>query len=219
MRYEDQPHAALHHQGVQDRQHLQLHRHVQGGGGFVGNQQVGVGDQHHRDHGALPHAARHLVRVEFVDAFRLVDLHRHQRGQRFGACLLGGNPGVGAQRLHHLVPNRHHRVERKFRVLQHHGNTPAAQFAPLLRAAMQQVHTIELQALGGDDALGCGQAQNRPPGLRLARARFAHNAQPLAPEGERHAAYGLGAATVAVGERYAQVLYRKNVAPTLAHFV
>ena len=52
------------HELVEDAQHLELHRHVERRGRLVGDQQVGLGDQHHGDHRALAHAARDLVRIE-----------------------------------------------------------------------------------------------------------------------------------------------------------
>ena len=58
---ENQPHAAAAHQLVHDRQHLRLHRGVEGGRRLVGDQQLGLGDQHHRDHRPLAHAAGNLV--------------------------------------------------------------------------------------------------------------------------------------------------------------
>ena len=44
-------------------QHLLLHRHVQRGGGLVGDDQRGRAHQAHADHRALAHAAGELVRV------------------------------------------------------------------------------------------------------------------------------------------------------------
>ncbi|GAA4982808.1 hypothetical protein GCM10025734_04320 [Kitasatospora paranensis] len=42
---------------------LRLHGDVQGGGGFVGDEDVGLAHQRHGDHGALAHAAGELVGV------------------------------------------------------------------------------------------------------------------------------------------------------------
>ena len=46
------------------RQHLHAHRDVERRGRLVGDEHLGLRDQHHRDHDALAHAARDLVRIE-----------------------------------------------------------------------------------------------------------------------------------------------------------
>ena len=74
-------HAAARHELVEDRQHLHLHGDVEGRGRLVGDQQVGLGGQHHRDHHALAHAARDLVRIDGVDPLRVADAHRLQHLQ------------------------------------------------------------------------------------------------------------------------------------------
>jgi hypothetical protein len=45
------------------RPDLRLDRHVERGRRLVGDQQAGLAGQRHRDHHALAHAARELVRV------------------------------------------------------------------------------------------------------------------------------------------------------------
>jgi len=70
------PHAAPGDQLVDDRQHLELDGDVERRGRLVGDQQVGLGDQHLGDHDALAHAARDLVRVEIIDRIGIADAHR-----------------------------------------------------------------------------------------------------------------------------------------------
>ena len=52
---------------------LRLHGHVERGGRLVGDEQLRVVDQRHRDHRALPHAAGELVRVVVDPPVRLRD--------------------------------------------------------------------------------------------------------------------------------------------------
>ena len=92
VRHEDEAHAAPGDELVEDGEHLQLDRHVERGGRLVGDQQIGIGDQHHRDHRPLAHAARHFVRIELVHARRVVDLHRLERRQRPPARLAAPPP-------------------------------------------------------------------------------------------------------------------------------
>ena len=206
MADEDQAHAPLGHQPVQHAQHLQLHGDVERRGGFVGDQQLRAGDQHHRDHGALAHAAGDLVRVELHHPRRVLDAHG---GQRFGHLLPGLRAAAGAvrlQRLGDLRADAHDRVERVLRVLQHHRDAAAAQRAALVRRAGQQVDAVEAQRLRADAAPGRRQAQDGAAGLTLAAARFTHDAQPLAAEREADAAHHLRQATLAVGVGHAQVV-------------
>ena len=64
---------------------LRLDGHVERGGGLVGDQQLGVAGQRHRDHRALPHAAGELVRVVVDPLGRLRDA-RPGRACRSRAC-------------------------------------------------------------------------------------------------------------------------------------
>ena len=96
-----------------------------------------------------------------------------------------------AQRLDDLVADRHHRIERELRVLQHHRDAPAAQLAPLPGRAAEEIDAVELKALRGDASFRGGEAEDRAARLRFARAGFADDAEALAPERERHAAHRL----------------------------
>ena len=67
VRDHDDRHVELLLQLVHQAQDLRLRRHVERGRRLVGDQELRVVDQRHRDHHALPHAARELVRI-VVDA-------------------------------------------------------------------------------------------------------------------------------------------------------
>ncbi len=86
-------HAALGHEVVEDRQDLHLDGDVEGRGRLVGDQQVGLGDQHHGDHDALAHAARDLVRIEAEDALGVADADGLEHGQRLPVRLARLGPG------------------------------------------------------------------------------------------------------------------------------
>ena len=85
---------------------LRLRRHVERRRGLVGDQQVGVVHQRHRDHHALAHAARELVRVALAAAPRAAGCRppRASRGRaparlarRDVAVLAGPPPRAGAR--------------------------------------------------------------------------------------------------------------------------
>ena len=79
---QDDRHAGFLLQFAQQVEDLRLHRDIERGGGFVGDQQVGRAGQRHGDHHALAHAAGHLVRIFVEAAFRRGNAHALQRGDR-----------------------------------------------------------------------------------------------------------------------------------------
>ena len=91
-------------------QHLCLSGHIQGGRGFVCNQQIGFGNHRHRDHGALAHSAGHLKRIAvphllWVGESNLVELLEYD-AFRFGSPHVPMQP----QNFCYLVPQT---VERR----------------------------------------------------------------------------------------------------------
>ena len=59
-----------------------LDRDIEGRGGLVGDEQLGVAGQRLRDHGALPLAAGELVRVGAERLLRVGQLHELEHAQR-----------------------------------------------------------------------------------------------------------------------------------------
>jgi hypothetical protein len=104
---------------------LGLHRHVQSGRRLVGDEQLGVTRQRHRDHRALPHAAGELVRVVIDARARLRDADPIQ--QLHGAAARGLLADVVVQpvRLDDLLTHRVVRVHRGQRILKDHRHGPA----------------------------------------------------------------------------------------------
>ncbi len=110
-------------------QDLRLHGHVQRGGRLVGDQQLRVARQRHRDHRALAHAAGELVRVVVHPRRRVRDADpvEHLDGvlARHGLADVVVDP----VRLDDLVAHRVVRVHRRQRVLEDHRHVLAAQAA------------------------------------------------------------------------------------------
>ena len=124
---EEDRHAVL---GLQPRQQLQnlgLHGHVQCGGGLVRDQQQRIAGKRQGNHGALAHAARHLMRVGIRDRGGPCDSHLLQQGH-------GSLPGFGPAYLGQmkeyclldLVADGMHRTKRCHRLLEDHRNLIAA---------------------------------------------------------------------------------------------
>ena len=69
-----------------------LDRGIETGRGLVEHEQLGIGGQRHRDHDALLHPARELMRVAIEDADRVGDVDAVEGGQR---VLAGPRPDSG----------------------------------------------------------------------------------------------------------------------------
>ena len=115
---------------LEEGQDLLLDTHVEGRGGLVGEQHVGPAAEGHRDDDPLAHAARQLVRIA---AQHPVDVGQPDLTQS-GANTVGPRPlippGGVPSGQGHLAPDRHHRVEGRNRLLEHHRDIPASQVAP-----------------------------------------------------------------------------------------
>ena len=174
-------HAAAGHQVLEQPQDFRLHGGVQRAGGFVGDQQLGVGGEHHGDHHALAHAAGQLVRIGAGDAGGVADLHLRQQVDR--ACCAGlaaARAAMRAPSFGDLLAGGHHRVQREFRVLQDQPGALAADGAQLRFAGAQDVDAVERQACRAVTLrVARQQAQDRARGERLARPGFADDAELL----------------------------------------
>ena len=114
------------HDQVED---LGLDGDVERGGRLVGDQQLRVAGQRHRDHRALPHAAGELVRV-VVDPDRRAAGCRPGRAARWRACARPAwTPCCAPGTPRDLGADRVVRVQRGQRVLEDHRHLAAAQLA------------------------------------------------------------------------------------------
>ena len=75
VRDEDHGHARLALQFAQQQEDLDLHGGIERRRGLVGQQQARPARQRQRDHRALAHAARELVRIGVESSGGLRDLH------------------------------------------------------------------------------------------------------------------------------------------------
>ena len=105
---------------------LRLDRDVERGGRLVGDEQLGFACQGHGDEHALAHPAGHLERV-LLDALAGLAMPTMSSSstERADACL-AAHLAVAAEHLDHLAADGEHRVERRHRVLEDHGDLAAA---------------------------------------------------------------------------------------------
>jgi hypothetical protein len=140
---QEQAHAVFAHQLLDERQHFFLHRDIQRGGGFVGNQQVGVAGQRDRDHHALALPTREFVRIGIEPLPRPGQLHAFEQLQGSGFGIAGAHVLVQAQGLSNLLPDRVQGVERRHRLLKNHRHAGTAQLAHLRLGQAHQLLALE----------------------------------------------------------------------------
>ncbi len=136
-----------------------MNRNVEGRGGFVGDEDIGVARERHGDHDALAHAAGELVRILVHALLGLGDTHEVEK---LGSALerLGlGVAAMQAQALADLFTDLVDRVERSHRVLEDHGDIVAADVAHLVLghveerlAAIENAAAMDLARRHGDEA-------------------------------------------------------------------
>ena len=111
------PFALLAGQQVED---LGLHRHVEGGGRLVGEEDLRAAGERDGDRDPLAHAAGQLVGVLAEALLGFGDADGLQQRERGGAGLGLVHVQVLDERLGDLALDLHHRVERGHRVLEDH---------------------------------------------------------------------------------------------------
>jgi hypothetical protein len=97
---------------VEHIEDLGLHGHVEGGGGLVGDQHVGIVGDRHRDHHTLTHAPGELVGVLARPLVGLRDADRVEQLDGLQRCLPLGDRLVGQDHLDDLIADAVHGVER-----------------------------------------------------------------------------------------------------------
>ena len=142
VRDEEHAHAHLGLEFLEQLEHLRLNRHVKCRGRLVGDHDVGLVGEGHRDHDALPLAARELVRILVHRRFRLrhPDPAHQLEGTRGG---LRCRDAMDAHDLAQLPADGVDRVEMAERVLEHHGDALAVDGPALRGRQCQQVASIE----------------------------------------------------------------------------
>ena len=140
----------------EDVEDLRLDRHVERRRGLVRDQELRLAGERHRDHRALAHAARELVRVVAQPRPRAWDADPVEQ--------LGGtvvrrvlvHAEVRLEHLPDLTADRQHRIQARHRVLEDHRDLAAADPAQLLVGELEQVLPLELRGARGDPA-GAGE--------------------------------------------------------------
>ena len=160
---------------------LRLDGHVEGRGGFVGNDQSRIAGQRDGDHDTLPHAAGELMRKLSKPPFRIADADQTQQLDRARARLLRRHAEMDAKRLRQLEADAEHRVQAGHRLLEYHGDVAAADLAHAFLGSREQVLAAKYHAALHDPAYRLlQQAHHCKGGDRLPASTLTHQRERLA---------------------------------------
>src|SRR5262249_17567388 len=178
---EQDRHAELGLQLVEELEDLGLDRHVERGGRLVRDQEIRAAGQRHGDHHALPHAAGQLVRILLHPALGVRDVHEAQHLAGLVHRVAPAEPLVQADGLGDLLAHREDGVERGHRLLEDHRDLLAADLAHLRGGKLEEVPAVVVDLAVDDASWGLRDephdAERRDA---LAAARLADHAQRLA---------------------------------------
>ena len=133
-------------------ENLRLNGHVECGGRFVGDDQLGFAGKADRDHDALAHAARKLVRVLGKPPLAVGDADLLHQFERPRLRILLRRLQMDEERLHDLHSDRKDRIERGHRLLEDHRDFVAAHGPHLFVGKFEQIAAFEQNAPTGHAA-------------------------------------------------------------------
>ena len=154
-------------------QDLRLDGDIEGGRRLVRDQHLGIAGEPDGDHDALAHATGELVRVLIEAAVRVGDADEVEQLAGARSSSIAVHVEVDLERLHDLLADRQHRIERCHRLLENHGDVAAPERGHLRFRDFRQVAALEQHAAAGD-ARGdrMQEAHHGERGDGLARARL-----------------------------------------------
>ena len=160
--------------------YLPLDGDVQRGGGFIGNDEIGLIEQGDGDGHALAHSAGELVGVGLQALVGGGDADALQRITRLGKRGLGGNISMCVDGLDHLGVHAQHRVERHHWILKDHRDAIAAQLLHGRGTEAAQVLPVQQNLPRDYLPRRINQAHEGIAGHRFSGSGFAHQPHDLA---------------------------------------
>ena len=149
-----------------------LDRGIETGRGLIEHEQLGIGGQRHRDHDALLHPARELMRIAIEDPDRVGDIDPVEGRQRVLLRLVL-TLAEDRERLDHLGPDPRAGVQGPARILVDHRCVLRPELADFVAAHLRDVGAIDEDPPAGDPAVAGQIADGRVGGRRLAAAGLA----------------------------------------------
>jgi hypothetical protein len=185
-----QRHAQALLQIPDEPQDLSLDRHVEGGRGLVGDEDLRLAGERQRDHRPLPHPARELMRILVGPPFGIRHAHQVEGFDRPPAGRPTGDLAMLHDALGDLFADGHHGIERGERFLEDHADPIAAPILQLRPRQIPQVGSLEQDGSALDRRRRGLESQQRQGRHRLAAAGFSDDRQSLAPtDREGHVPY------------------------------
>ena len=161
---------------LQELEDAGLDGDVEGGGGLVGDEELGAAGERHGDAGALALAAAHLVRVGAGALLGRGDADLVEQVDRVALGLAPGEAAVEHKGFGDLAADAHHGVEGGAGLLEDHGDAVAAEALPVAGGLGQQVARAETH--GAADMAGRGhEAHEGERRHALAAAALADHAE------------------------------------------
>ena len=177
---DDEAHAALALDLLQEVEHLRFDGYVERAGRLVGDQQVGLQRDRRGDHDALPLPAGELVRIVAGPALRVgnADAVEQLQHPAPGRHLVDT---MDTHRLRDLPADWIDRVKRGQRVLEDHRDGLAVDLLPLRFRHPQEVLAAQQDLAGGDDGRRrVDEVHHRRGADALARSALAEDGEGLA---------------------------------------
>ncbi len=168
-------------QFFQQLQDLRLNGDIQGGGGFVSDEERGFASEGHGDHDALAHAAGELMRVvvESAGGCGKADALEHFDGVALGLSMRVAEMEAGD--FGELLADGEKRIERGHRVLKDHGDAVAADVGELALRKRKQIAAFENGMAADNLSRGLrNEAENCQAGDAFAGTAFADDAERFA---------------------------------------
>jgi hypothetical protein len=177
VRDEDDRGAFLALEFFEESEDLGLKGDIQGGGGFIGDEDFGVAGEGDGGHHALALPSAELVGEFFGGTFGGGNLNLRQAFDRFFSRFLPGHMAVEDQSLGNLVADAHDGVQAGEGVLEDNGDVFSSYLAHLLFAQFGQVCAVEEDLPPRDFPARREEAQKGKGGEGFSTSRFAHDAE------------------------------------------
>ena len=160
---------------------LRLDGDIERGGRLVGDQQVRLVGERHRDHHALALAAGQLMRIALQPRFGIGDADLRQQFEDARARRRAGHAAMQEQDFADLLLDRVQRIERGHRLLEDDGDVGAANLANVPLGQAEQILALEHHLAGRMARRRIRQQlHDRQRGRRFSRSRLADQRQRLA---------------------------------------
>ena len=147
---ENQPHAGLLLELLEQGHDLGLNGDVEGRRRLVGDEHPGVERDRYCNHDALTHTARELVRVVGGTFLGSGNMHPLHEADRLRHRIRAVHTAVNTEHFGDLPSDREYRVQRRQRVLEDHRDVLATDLTTFLFRHRQQVYPAVLNPPASD---------------------------------------------------------------------